>query len=207
MMKLPPLRFQGRLHGRAFTLVELMVVIGIIALLATAAIPAFSHLIMAGRLAAGGRMLIDEMTFARQTSLSRNLPVELRIYKLPPHNTTVGSPTTWRGFQVFEMSSAGEKSVSNLQLLAAPVVISSNTSQSTALTKTQTAPANAVGPFAASSVRYVAIRFSPSGMAGVTSTDNYVTLIQENGKPLSDGANFVTVQVNPVTGAVRSFRP
>jgi uncharacterized protein (TIGR02596 family) len=164
-------------------------------------------MVMAGRLAAGGRMLIDEITFARQTALSRNLPVELRLYKLPKQDTTTGGPTVWRGFQVFEMGSAGEKAAGNLKLFTAPVIISPDVTQSPMLTMTPKAPTKDVGPFAPASVSYVALRFSPSGMASVTNSNNFATLVLEKGRPLSEGANFVTIQVNPVTGAVRSFRP
>lgn len=192
-------------RDRAFSLVELLVVIAIIAALATAAVPAFNKLVMAGRLAAGGRMLIDEITFARQTALSRNLPVELRIYKLPKDNAP--STSVWRGCQVFEMGSAGERSVGNLKFFTEPVVITEDTQKSSMLTMTAQTPTKDVGPYSAASVRYVAVRFSPSGMAGVTNSNNYVTLVLEKDKPLSEGANFVTVQVNPVTGTVRSYRP
>ncbi len=186
---------------------ELLVVVGIIALLAVAAIPAMNEMVMAGRLASGGRLLIDEITFARQTALSRNLPVELRLYQMPAHNRQDGGPTTWRGFQVFEITSSGEKAIGNPKYLTAPVIMLANDDKSPLLNQTLETPKADLGNISKANVRYAVLRFSPSGMANVTNANNFVTLVQENKSDLSNGVNFVTVQVNPITGAARSYRP
>jgi uncharacterized protein (TIGR02596 family) len=191
----------------AFTLMELLVAVGIIALLAVMAIPAFNHLLRAGQLAGGGRMLIDEIAFARQTALSRNLPVEVRIYKLPPHNRVTGGASTWRGFQAVEIGAGGEKPLGNPKYLPTGVIIAPDEDRSSMLTLGERTPAANLGEYSTANVRYVALRFSPSGTANLTNANNFLTLVTERDKPLSAGANFVTVQVNPVTGAVRSFRP
>src|SRR5690606_31991566 len=122
---------------------------------------------------------------------------------LPPHNQTTGGATTWRAFQTIEIGATGEKALANPKYLPTGVIITPDETQSSLLTLEEKSPTTALGEYAASNVKYVSLRFSPSGTANVSNATNFLTLVTERDKPLSEGANFVTVQVNPVTGAVR----
>src|SRR5687767_15126302 len=129
----------GRCAG-GFSLVELLVVIGIMVLLGAATIPAFTDMMRSSRLTAASRQLMDELGYARQTALSKNVPVEVRIYKLPKHNDVAGTPVAWRGFQAFEMGPAGERATGNAQFFPNPVIMDPDPQHSAILGLTEQTP-------------------------------------------------------------------
>lgn len=64
----------------AFTLVELIVVIGIIAIMVAAVAPGLTDVIRAARLTSAGDQIIGRIALAQQHALSLNSPVEVRFY-------------------------------------------------------------------------------------------------------------------------------
>ena len=62
---------------RAFTLTELLVVIGIIGVLATASVPAIRSLSRTNTKAAGDRQMLDELAYARQLAINGHKTVYL----------------------------------------------------------------------------------------------------------------------------------
>ena len=69
------------LKSRAFSLVELLVVIAVIAIVAGYAVPAVTTMLKGSQLTQGSQMVVDQIALARQTALSRNRSVEVRFYK------------------------------------------------------------------------------------------------------------------------------
>jgi uncharacterized protein (TIGR02596 family) len=67
-------------RSAAFTLMEMIVVVSIIAILAAAAVPQFFSVMKATRLTAAGDALISRIAQAQQAALALNSQVELRIY-------------------------------------------------------------------------------------------------------------------------------
>src|SRR5688572_11545085 len=63
------------------TVVELLVVIGIIVILATLSAPAVNRVMRASQLTYAGSLLSDHLALARQTALSKNHNVEFRFYQ------------------------------------------------------------------------------------------------------------------------------
>ncbi len=66
----------------AFTLIEMLVVIGIIAALAVTSVPAIRSLSQSNTLASGSRQVLDELALARQIALSERRTVYLVL--IPP---------------------------------------------------------------------------------------------------------------------------
>ena len=63
----------------AFTLIELMVVVALMAVLMAIAIPAISTLSKAGGINSGGRMVADLLTVARAEALNQRTRVQVRV--------------------------------------------------------------------------------------------------------------------------------
>jgi type IV fimbrial biogenesis protein FimT len=66
-------------HQRAFTLVELMVVVVVLAVLALVAAPSFNEFILMQRLKSINAQLVTDMQFARSEAASRNRVVRVRF--------------------------------------------------------------------------------------------------------------------------------
>jgi uncharacterized protein (TIGR02596 family) len=203
----------------AFSILELLVVIAIIAILATLATAGLDSVSRSTKLASAAQRLGDQIALARQTAVSRNLPVEVRLYKLPDFDQTSGSPTIWRGVQVFLIDGVNATPVTRPLFFSHRVIISENSAVSPLLQNSasglgaEITPAAAVGAFALASVRYKSFTIRPNGT--VTSSNNippenwFLTLHHEN-DPKPDGAkpaNFATIQINPITGKVSILRP
>jgi uncharacterized protein (TIGR02596 family) len=203
----------------AFSLLELLVVIAIIAVLATLATAGLDSVSRSTKLASAAQRLGDQIALARQTAVARNLPVEVRLYKLPDFDQTSGSPTVWRGLQLFLMDGVNATPVTRPLFFSHRVIISENSVVSPLLQNSisglgaEITPAASVGAFASADVRYKSFTIRPNGT--VTSGNNvppgnwFLTIHHEN-QPKSDGikpANFATVQINPVTGKISVLRP
>ena len=199
----------------AFSLIELLVVISIIGILAAAAIGGLSNVARSSNLTSAAQRLGDQFALARQTAVARNLPVEVRIYKLPNFDFTTGGATLWRGLQLFIKDGTNDVPASRPLFFPQRVIISENAQASPLLTGlgTELTPPSNVGAFTAANVRYKSFTIRPNGTVTATSSvpdaNWFLTVHHENdAKP--DGikpANFATVQINPVTSKVTILRP
>jgi uncharacterized protein (TIGR02596 family) len=66
---------------RAFSLIELLMVMAIIAIIAAVTLPAFNNLGKAQSLSSAGSNLLDQFALARQSAVAQNRVVEMRFYK------------------------------------------------------------------------------------------------------------------------------
>ncbi|NJK91392.1 MAG: Verru_Chthon cassette protein D [Blastochloris sp.] len=66
---------------RGFSLVELLVILGILGLLVGVSIPALTSLSKGADLGSAGKSVTGQLELARQTATARNLWIELRIYE------------------------------------------------------------------------------------------------------------------------------
>lgn len=215
----PERPFFAERQPAAFSLLELLVVIAIIAILATLATAGLDSVSRSTKLASAAQRLGDQIALARQTALARNLPVEVRLYKLPDFDQTSGSPTVWRGLQVFLVEGGNATPVTRPLFFPNRVIISENNAVSPLLQNSasglgaEVTPTAPVGAFPSANVRYKSFTMRPNGT--VTASNNipsenwFLTLHHEN-DPKPDGlkpANFATVQINPVTGKISVLRP
>ncbi len=91
--------------ARAFSLVEMLTVLSAIAILAGFSLPAVNQIQSASALSSASESLVDQLKLARQQAMTRNRPVEVRIYQLP--DPADGSRKVWRGMQIFVVEDNG----------------------------------------------------------------------------------------------------
>ncbi len=215
-----------RTPSRAFTLVEMLVVLAIIVIVSALAIPMIQGTTRAYQLNATGQAMINQLTLARQNALSSSHLVEVRFYQLPDYNQpSTGSPSVYRAMQCLtegDPTASGSITLTALSkpfLFPVPVVLSTTTSPnnvSPLLSAAPTPPSSTdpLLPNYGSNYKYSAFHFKPDGSTDLTNSSagtpqNSITLVLENDKAGASGlpANYETLQIDPVIGSVRRFLP
>lgn len=229
----------------AFSLVELLVVVAVIAIVIGFAVPAANNLLRGSQLTQGAQALGDTLAFARQMALSRNRSIEVRFYRFGDLDTPGENATdkkTWRfhALQVFEIMENGAALPINKMQRLPKMVIFSSAPTNTYVYSTLICPALRGNfkdalldkttpeiPITYNNVsvgrkyEYIGFRYLQDGSTdlppstkattgGASATDDswYVTLVglNDNEKDINT-INYYTLQIDPVSGATKSYRP
>ena len=233
----------------AFSLVELLVVVAVIAIVVGFAVPAANNLLRGSQLTQGAQTMGDQLAFARQTALSRNRQIEVRFYRYADLETPGEISTdklTWQfhAFQLFEITENGAALPINKMQRLPKMVIFSTSPTSTYLYSTLVCPAlrgafkdalldkttpeiplsftsGGTTTSVGRKYEYASFRFlqdgstdlppgtkSTTGGAGKPDDSWYVTLVglNDDAKDINT-VNFYTFQIDPVSGATKSYRP
>ncbi|MDD5348717.1 MAG: Verru_Chthon cassette protein D [Chthoniobacteraceae bacterium] len=202
-MKTPLPRLARR---SAFSLIELLMVIAIIATVTAFVAPSFNSIIVGSDLTCAGQMIGDQMMYARQEAVTKNQEVQVRFYNLS-NDATKG----WRGVQVWRIEQTKTGSVAmaagRMLLIRENVMINADAGLSPLLTADPhiSGTANVPGHGA---IAYAGFRFRANGATdnSITEANSFLTL--QNAKAQGPvPANYYTIQVNPVTGKTTIFRP
>lgn len=191
---------------RAFSLVELLVVVAIIATLSVLAVPAITSVTKGTALTRATQVVADQFTLARQEATGKNRDVQVRfIWKS-------GQPDGWRGVQLWAASPndvTDYRPVGRITWLPDGTLISGVSTMSPLMAAPTMPVTNAAFP-GRGSTRYCGFRFRAGGGTDLSfnTISNFVTVVYDHDATASTApANYAVVQVDPVNGRVRSYRP
>lgn len=191
----------------AFTLVELLVVISIIAIMMALVVPAVTSLLASSNLSQGGRIVADQISLARQIASTRNCTTEVRLIELS------GTGQGYNGLQIW-VSGTGNSTIPAGKIVPLPqaIAISENKTNLSKMLSYLTSGTMPSGVAAGAS--YVSFSLRPSGevvpvLGGASDRSSlYLTVVPAR---LAASAtlppNFVTIQLNPDNGSPLLFRP
>ncbi|MDB6118180.1 MAG: Verru Chthon cassette protein [Verrucomicrobiaceae bacterium] len=204
----------------AFTLIELMVVVGVIALVTAAIAPMVFSTMASTRITSAGETLASQIALGHQLAVSGNQEVEVRFYQYEDINSP-GSGTGYRAVAMVRASTVFGTTGSGAlgQLLTEPfympsgIVIGENAKLSPPLSKLSPESDKEGIIKKARSATYRAFHFYPNGSTdlnqhSLVANQCYFTLGEE--RLISKGdipKNFYAVQVDPYTGRTATYRP
>jgi uncharacterized protein (TIGR02596 family) len=178
-----------------------------------------------------GETVVDQLNFAHQSAVTYNLPVEVRLYWLPDYAATATStPTVYRAFQFFLIKNTGPVALGKPVYFQSPVYLTTTGTAAssifsgaaqTALSSLILQTPNSTDPTQSNygpslppyqmNYEYSCFHFKPSGATDLPIVSNvqynFITLALENDRAVGSGGNFITIQIDPYSGAVKSYRP
>ncbi len=190
-----------QLHG--FSLVEMLVVIGIIAVLTTLGVTAFGTITKGSSMTRAGMMVGEQLGLARQEAATSNRDVEVRFY-----NVVSGPDAGWTAFQVWKVDQTptGPVTRAHSGVFHLPLGVVIADSALSPLVKNSTRKgADTLGTQA--NTPYSAFRFRANGtLERQMSGDNYLTIVEKT-ETTQKPINYFTLQIHPLTGKTTAFRP
>lgn len=196
-----------------FSLLELLTVAAIMAILTVMTGPSLILALRGGKLSVSTDTVTGVLELARLTSLSRQRPVEVRLYAYTDTSIPGGSG----GVHALQAFVAGDNGaflpLGPARALADRVVITTNPVLTTLWSLPASSPQVRI-PRAGLSYSCRVIGFQPDGSTSLaasgTSAPWAMTLLsasEDKSGMLKPPRNFATVVIDPLTGAVRTYRP
>jgi len=202
-----------------FTLVELLLVIAVLTLLAMATVPAMRGSLDGITIRGAADLMESEFSLGRQAALSRNLPVEVRIYRYDD-----GSGAAWRMVATVipaaVSNQAADEWITPGRVLPGGVVMDDSEEYSTVLSNTMsegdvrqrpwTGVEAGTAPGKLKDLPYVAFRFKPDGSTSLGGAEPWCLTLKN---PLSQSvgnapaANYVSLVLDSHTGRVLFYQP
>lgn len=179
-----------------FTLVELLVVVAIMGLLACLSAPMFRSIIAAQNIQAGAQILKDEFDLARQAASKTNRAVQCRLYQA---STNAGKD----GYTVVRaVYNDTHAQALKPAYLPTNVAVTGNSTYSSILGSSSGASYSSD-----SAGSYVAFCFRPDGSTDLDLSAPYTLTVLTSRDAATLPSNFITLQIDPLTGRTRSYQP
>ncbi len=204
---------QSKEYG--FSLIELLTVMAVFSILTAATLPALRGTLDGYNISGAADLAGAEIALARQTAISRNLPVEVRIYE---HDD--GTGLAWRviGLVIPAAASgaAADEWIAPGKVLPGNILFDDNGDFSTIVSKAEASSVPRKGteePTAPGFIKnknYVAFRFQPDGSTNLPSDQAWcMTLRSPRSQPegAAPAANYVSIVLDSLTGRSMTFQP
>ncbi|MDB6117567.1 MAG: Verru Chthon cassette protein [Verrucomicrobiaceae bacterium] len=203
-----------RARPRAFTLIEILLVVLILGGLLTITAPAIQGVVASSRLRDSASVIASELFEAQQLAITLGTETEVRFYQLPDPMDSDPAPLI-RKLQVLTLSQPADgpqtgKSDGGVFVptgspasLGGGVMISSSSSLSSIVgLGFRTDKDDRIG-------RFVAVRFHTDGSTSLSPEKEWFLTVLERKASRSPvkPKNFVTLQIDAASGHVRSFQP
>lgn len=189
----------------------------VISMLAVVTLPALRGTLDGIAISGAAEVTAAELALARQTAISRNLPVDVRIYR---HDD--GNGPAWRMVALVIPASASGRSadewLTNGRVLPAGVVFEDSNEFSTVLSTEANDPS--VSPWRATegseappllrNKDYVGFTFRPNGSTGLDGTAAWCLTLKNpraQGTESAPAANFVSIVLDALTGRTLTYQP
>ena len=181
-----------------FTLIETLTVLAIIAVLALGTFPAVQGVLDSQKIQGASAMVRDQFQVARQIAITKNHPIQCRLYQ-----------TSNGYFAIKSVLDGTETPVTRLVYLPAKIIITNNQNFSTLLV-TSGASASGVTSSSDTTGPYIAFRFRADGSTDLISSSTYTMTLLAARKSTALTqlpSNFITLQLDPQTGKTIGFQP
>ena len=185
-----------------------MAIIGIVA---TFALPAVSGIVGGSKLSQAADTVVGQLKFASQIALSQNRPVEVRFYKFKDP-AAPGSSNAVRAMHLWVLNSDSTWApVGRPQRFPAQTIISDNANVTRLGSELQSSTLSSAERPAAipAGYTYYSFQFRPDGSTSfdLSSLNQWFLTVQDENRTGNPPANFATVQIEPLTGGIRLYRP
>lgn len=210
-------------RSSAFTLVEMLAVMGVIIVMLAVVVPAIGHALRGSNLTQSGEIVGDQLVLARQTATTSNRTVQVRFYQLPissVNNGTGENTKNYGAMQILRMEENGVATpITKIEALRQGVIFAPSSKHSTLITPPSgllsVSGKDKLPAYGNQDCAYVGFQFLPNGSTDLDPTVAasvggwYLTLVEANLPVPADKAptNFYTLRVEPLDGSVRLFRP
>lgn len=206
-------RYDSR-KRKGFTLIEILVVVSVLTLLLSLAANMAQEVVASNQLTTAGETVADELKLARHTALSKDRVVEVRFYR-PDVVDGSGLPTGVSAVQsfVFDEDNMGATPMRELRRLPDSVMISEDSTLSSLLGESRLKADWKDGdekvrlPGANTEYTTWRVRFLPDGSTDLDAQQQWFVTLHDRNARQSPPPNYVTVQIKPSHGTVRTFRP
>ena len=229
-MKSKPLPF----HRRAFTLIEILVVLTIISIIMFFTVPNMGEIIQGSKLTQAGDQLKYDLGLAQQTAVKDNQTVEIRFYQYrQPEQASGAALNSYNAYQMYSLIPDSTKPsdpkaerilapIGKIKKLPVGVMIPQSELWSTLVTRSTIANGTeevlGLIPTEKKTIAtYRSFQINPDGSTNLDTSGVdawYVTLVDSSEVDRAGGSldalapnNYICLQVDPFNGGTRWYQP